>query len=63
VHPHEHVLLARDVALDERDVVLVVDQRAVADRDEVAEGGRQPVSTTRSTSFSCGGGRRPGRRR
>ena len=42
VHADEHVVLARDVALDQRDVVLVVDQRAVADRGEVAEVGRQP---------------------
>ena len=32
VHADEHVLGAGHLALDERDVVLVVDQRAVADR-------------------------------
>ena len=37
----QHVLGAVDLALDHRDVVFVVDQRAVADRGEVAEGGRQ----------------------
>ena len=37
----EHVLGAVDLALDHRHVVFVVDQRAVADRGEVAEGGRQ----------------------
>ena len=37
----EHVLGAGDVALDHRDVVLVVEQRAVADRGELAERGRQ----------------------
>ena len=31
VHAHEHVVRAGDLALDERDVVLVVDERAVAD--------------------------------
>ena len=41
MHAHEHVRLAVDVALDQRDVVLVVDQRAVADDLEVAEAGRQ----------------------
>jgi hypothetical protein len=41
VHAHEHVLLAVDVALDQRDVVLAVLQRAVADGLEVAELGRQ----------------------
>ena len=40
VHADQHVLLARDLALDHRDVVLVVDQRAVADDREVAEAGR-----------------------
>ena len=39
MHTHEHVALAGDAALDERDVVLVVDERAVADRLELAEGG------------------------
>ena len=42
VHAHEHVLRSLDVALDERDVVLAVEHRAVADRDEVAERRRQP---------------------
>ena len=37
----EHVLGARDLALDHRHVVLVVDQRAVADGAELAELGRQ----------------------
>ena len=37
----EHVRVAVDVALDQRDVVLVVHQRAVADSDEVPEGGGQ----------------------
>ena len=38
---HEHVGLPGDLALDERHVVLVVDQRAVADRLELAERRRQ----------------------
>ncbi len=42
VHADEHVVGALDLALDERDVVLVVDQRAVADGHELAERGRQP---------------------
>ena len=37
VHAHEDVRLARDVALDHRDVVLAVDERAEADRGELAE--------------------------
>ena len=45
VHAHHHGLAAlgrrRDVALDQRDVVLVVDQRAVADHVELAVLGRQ----------------------
>jgi hypothetical protein len=41
VDPDEDVLLAGDVALDQRHVVLAVDQRAVADRRELAEPGRQ----------------------
>ena len=41
VDADEHVLGAGDVALDHRDVVLVVEQRAVADGGELAEGGRQ----------------------
>ena len=42
MHAHEHVVEAGHVALDHRDVVLVVDERAVADRLEVAEAGREP---------------------
>ena len=42
VHADEHVLGAVDLALDHRDVVLVVDERAVADDGELAEAGRQP---------------------
>ena len=41
VHAHEHVGLPGDVALDERDVVLLVDERAVADGLELPEGRRQ----------------------
>ena len=41
VDAHEHVVAARDVALDHRHVVLVVDERPVADRGELAERGRQ----------------------
>ena len=53
VDADEHVLGAGDVALDHRDVVLVVDQRAVADGGEVAERRSAARSTTtRSTSFS-----------
>ena len=42
VDAHEDVGRARDVALDQRHVVLGVDQRAVADGGELAEAGRQP---------------------
>ena len=52
VDPHEHVGLPGDLALDQRDVVLVVHERAVADRLEDPEVGRQPVATTRWTSLS-----------
>ena len=41
MHPDEHVLGPGDVALDHRHVVLVVEQRPVADRGELAVGGRQ----------------------
>ena len=41
VDSDQHVLDAPHVALDHRDVVLLVDQRPVADRRELAEGGRQ----------------------
>jgi hypothetical protein len=41
VHPHQDVLGAGDLALDHRDVVLVVDQRAVPDGVELAVGGWQ----------------------
>ena len=41
VDPDEHVAGAFDVALDERDVVLAIDQRAVAERDELTERRRQ----------------------
>ena len=41
VDADQHVLGAVDLALDHRHVVFVVNQRAVADRLEVAEGGRQ----------------------
>ena len=41
MHPDEHVGLPGDLALDERDVVLVVDERAVSDRLELPEAGRQ----------------------
>ena len=59
VHAHEHVVGARDVALDERDVVLVVDQRAVADDLEVAEGGGQRRRRRRARrACRCAGGRR-----
>ena len=37
MHPHEHVGLAGDVALDQGDVLRAVDQRLVADRPELAE--------------------------
>ena len=39
--PDQDVLGAGDLALDHRDVVLVVDQRAVADGAELAELGRK----------------------
>jgi len=42
VDADQHVLGAVDLALDHRHVVFVVDEGAVADRGEVAEGGRQP---------------------
>ena len=42
VHAHEHVLLARDLSLHHRHVMLVVDQRAEADHVEVAELRGQP---------------------
>jgi hypothetical protein len=42
VNSHEDVLAPAHVALDHRQVVLVVHQRAVADRGELAEGGGQP---------------------
>ena len=42
VDANEHVVVPFHVALDERDVVLVVDQRAVSDRHEPAEPGRRP---------------------
>ena len=41
VHADEHVVLAGDVALDHRDVVLVVDAASGSRRPEVAEAGRQ----------------------
>ena len=41
VHADEHIVLTVDVALDERNVVLVVDQRAVPDGHELAEPGRE----------------------
>ena len=42
VHADEHVLGALDVALDQRDVLLVGDQLAVRDRLELAVIGRKP---------------------
>jgi hypothetical protein len=42
VDADEDVLLARDVALDHRNVMLVVDQRAISHGRELAVGGRQP---------------------
>ena len=42
MHAHQHVVGARDLALDQRHVVLVVHQRAVADDGELAERGRHP---------------------
>ena len=41
VDADEDLLGAVDLALDHRDVVFVVDERAIADRGEVAERGRQ----------------------
>ncbi len=41
VDADQHVLGAVDLSLDHRHVMFVVDQRAIADRGEVAEGGRQ----------------------
>ena len=63
VDADEHVLGAVDLALDHRHVVFVVDQRAVADRGEVAEGGRQARWRRPARPASrCGAGRRSGRR-
>jgi hypothetical protein len=41
MHTYKHVGLACHVAFYQRHMVLVIDQRAVADRDELTEGGRQ----------------------
>ena len=52
VHAHQHVLLAGDVALDERHVMRAVDDRLVADRLELAGAVGMLTAVTRRTSFS-----------
>jgi hypothetical protein len=42
VHPHQHVRLSRDLAVDQRDVLRAVDVVPVADDGELAEVGRNP---------------------
>ena len=54
VHADEHVVPPRDSPLDQRDVVLVVHQRAVSRTTENSPNAVGIlVSTTRSTSLSC----------
>jgi hypothetical protein len=42
VHPHQHIRLSRDLAVDQRDVLRAVDVVPVADDGELAEVGRNP---------------------
>jgi hypothetical protein len=52
VHADEHVLHAFDLALHEREVLLVREQLAIGDGLELADLRGSRTDTTRSTSFS-----------